>query len=38
MQREQRRLRDLNGWFAQDATAQAEQVWDVRRGLVMGIK
>lgn len=38
MQPEQRRLRDLNGWFVQDATAQAEQVWYVRHGLVMGIK
>lgn len=38
MQPEQRRLRDLNGWFAQDATSQAEQVWYVRHGLVMGMK
>jgi adenosylcobinamide kinase/adenosylcobinamide-phosphate guanylyltransferase len=38
MQPEQRRLRDLNGWFVQDATAQAEQVWYLRHGLVMGIK
>ncbi|MBR2514937.1 MAG: bifunctional adenosylcobinamide kinase/adenosylcobinamide-phosphate guanylyltransferase [Halomonas sp.] len=38
MQPEQRRLRDLNGWFVQDATAQAEQVWYVRHGLVMAIK
>lgn len=38
MQPEQRRLRDLNGWFTQDATAQAEQVWYVRHGLVMAIK
>ncbi|PKG54971.1 MULTISPECIES: bifunctional adenosylcobinamide kinase/adenosylcobinamide-phosphate guanylyltransferase [Halomonadaceae] len=34
----QRRLRDLNGWFTQDATAQAEQVWYVRHGLVMALK
>ncbi|MEH6642785.1 bifunctional adenosylcobinamide kinase/adenosylcobinamide-phosphate guanylyltransferase [Vreelandella glaciei] len=34
----QRRLRDLNGWFTQDATAQAEQVWYVRHGLVMAVK
>jgi adenosylcobinamide kinase / adenosylcobinamide-phosphate guanylyltransferase len=38
MQPEQRRLRDLNGWFTQDATAQAEQVWYVRHGLVMPLK
>lgn len=38
MQPEQRRLRDLNGWFTQDAAAQAEQVWYVRHGLVMAIK
>jgi len=38
MQPEQRRLRDLNGWFVQDATAQAEQVWYVRHGLVMPLK
>lgn len=38
MQPEQRRLRDLNGWFVQDATAQADQVWYVRHGLVMSIK
>ncbi len=38
MQPEQRRLRDLNGWFVQDATAQAEQVWYVRHGLVMAVK
>ncbi|OJA04839.1 bifunctional adenosylcobinamide kinase/adenosylcobinamide-phosphate guanylyltransferase [Halomonas sp. QHL1] len=37
MQPEQRRLRDLNGWFTQDATAQAEQVWYVRHGLVMAL-
>ncbi len=38
MQPEERRLRDLNGWFTQDATAQAEQVWYVRHGLVMALK
>ena len=38
MQPEQRRLRDLNGWFIQDSTAQAEQVWYVRHGLVMAVK
>lgn len=38
MQPEQRRLRDLNGWFSQDAAAQAEQVWYVRHGLVKAIK
>ncbi|WGI23956.1 bifunctional adenosylcobinamide kinase/adenosylcobinamide-phosphate guanylyltransferase [Halomonas alkaliantarctica] len=38
MQSGQRRLRDLNGWFTQDATAQAEQVWYVRHGLVMPLK
>ena len=38
MQPEQRRLRDLNGWFVQDATAQAEQVWYVRHGLLMAVK
>lgn len=38
MQPDQRRLRDLNGWFVQDVTALAEQVWYVRHGLVMGIK
>ncbi|MCL7930990.1 bifunctional adenosylcobinamide kinase/adenosylcobinamide-phosphate guanylyltransferase [Halomonas llamarensis] len=38
MQPEQRRLRDLNGWFTQDTTAQAEQVWYVRHGLVQLIK
>ncbi|RTR02379.1 bifunctional adenosylcobinamide kinase/adenosylcobinamide-phosphate guanylyltransferase [Halomonas nitroreducens] len=29
-----RRLRDLAGWLAQDAAAQAEAVWYVRHGLV----
>lgn len=38
MQPEQRRLRDLNGWFTQDAAAQAEQVWYLRHGLVKAIK
>lgn len=38
MQPEQRSLRDANGWFNQDAAAQAEQVWYVRHGLVMAIK
>lgn len=38
MQPAQRRLRDLNGWFAQDAAAQADKVWYVRHGLVMAIK
>ncbi|MGP9767821.1 bifunctional adenosylcobinamide kinase/adenosylcobinamide-phosphate guanylyltransferase [Halomonas sp. AOP13-D3-9] len=38
MQAEQRRLRDLNGWFSQDATAQADQVWYVRHGLVIAVK
>lgn len=38
MQPEQRRLRDLNGWFTQDATAQADQVWYIRHGLVMAVK
>jgi len=38
MQPEQRRLRDLNGWFVQDATRQADQVWYVRHGLVQLIK
>ncbi|CEP35719.1 MULTISPECIES: bifunctional adenosylcobinamide kinase/adenosylcobinamide-phosphate guanylyltransferase [unclassified Halomonas] len=38
MQPEQRRLRDLNGWFVQDATTQAEHVWYVRHGLVMAVK
>lgn len=38
MQPEQRRLRDLNGWFTQDATTQASQVWYVRHGLVMALK
>ncbi|MGM0858706.1 MAG: bifunctional adenosylcobinamide kinase/adenosylcobinamide-phosphate guanylyltransferase [Pseudomonadota bacterium] len=38
MDREARRLRDLNGWFCHDAAAQADQTWYVRHGLVMAIK
>ena len=38
MQPEQRRLRDLTGWFTQDASAQAVEVWYVRHGLVMAVK
>ncbi|MEC4767643.1 bifunctional adenosylcobinamide kinase/adenosylcobinamide-phosphate guanylyltransferase [Halomonas sp. CUBES01] len=38
MDREARRLRDLNGWFCQDAAAQSDQAWYVRHGLVMAIK
>lgn len=38
MQPEPRRLRDLNGWFTQDATAQASHVWYVRHGLVMALR
>ncbi|WP_252109396.1 MULTISPECIES: bifunctional adenosylcobinamide kinase/adenosylcobinamide-phosphate guanylyltransferase [unclassified Halomonas] len=34
MAREERRLRDLNGWFSQDAAQHAERVWYVRHGLV----
>ncbi|MBD3897604.1 bifunctional adenosylcobinamide kinase/adenosylcobinamide-phosphate guanylyltransferase [Halomonas sp. ML-15] len=30
---ERRRLRDLNGWLAQDASARCERVWYVRHGL-----
>ncbi|MGM0545039.1 MAG: bifunctional adenosylcobinamide kinase/adenosylcobinamide-phosphate guanylyltransferase, partial [Pseudomonadota bacterium] len=37
MQPEQRRLRDLNGWFCQDAAAQSDQAWYVRHGLVMAL-
>tara|TARA_B100000929_G_C15371553_1_gene374544 strand:- start:55 stop:378 length:324 start_codon:yes stop_codon:yes gene_type:complete len=36
--REQRRLRDLSGWFTQDAAAHAEHVWYVRHGLVRALK
>lgn len=38
MQPQQRRLRDVNGWFNQDAAAQANQVWYVRHGLVQALK
>lgn len=38
MERDQRRLRDMNGWFNQDAAACAERVWQVRHGLVMALK
>ncbi|WP_311065632.1 bifunctional adenosylcobinamide kinase/adenosylcobinamide-phosphate guanylyltransferase [Halomonas sp. DWK9] len=38
MARDQRRLRDLSGWFTQDAAAQASHVWYVRHGLVQGLK
>ncbi|KHJ51015.1 MULTISPECIES: bifunctional adenosylcobinamide kinase/adenosylcobinamide-phosphate guanylyltransferase [unclassified Halomonas] len=38
MARDQRRLRDLSGWFTQDAAAQASQVWYVRHGLVQALK
>ncbi|MEA2119234.1 bifunctional adenosylcobinamide kinase/adenosylcobinamide-phosphate guanylyltransferase [Halovibrio sp. HP20-50] len=38
MQPERRRLRDLNGWFSQDAAARADQVWYVRHGLVLAAK
>lgn len=31
---ENRRLRDLNGWLAQDAAARCERVWYVWNGLV----
>lgn len=31
---EKRRLRDLNGWLAQDAALRCEQVWYVWNGLV----
>ncbi|MDN3555468.1 bifunctional adenosylcobinamide kinase/adenosylcobinamide-phosphate guanylyltransferase [Halomonas maura] len=34
MAAEDRRLRDLAGWLAQDAAAHAEAVWYVRHGLV----
>lgn len=34
MAAEDRRLRDLAGWLAQDAAARAEAVWYVRHGLV----
>ncbi|EGP19275.1 bifunctional adenosylcobinamide kinase/adenosylcobinamide-phosphate guanylyltransferase [Halomonas sp. TD01] len=38
MARDQRRLRDLSGWFSQDTAAQSEQVWHVRHGLVQAVK
>lgn len=31
---EERRLRDLAGWFAQDAVIRASRLWYVRHGLV----
>ncbi|QOR39474.1 adenosylcobinamide kinase [Billgrantia diversa] len=31
---EKRRLRDLNGWLAQDAAARCERVWYVWNGLL----
>lgn len=31
---EKRRLRDLNGWLAQDAAARCERVWYVWHGLL----
>ena len=31
---ENRRLRDLNGWLAQDTAARCERVWYVWNGLV----
>ena len=33
-----RRLRDLNGWLAQDAAARCERVWYVRHGLYRSLK
>lgn len=38
MARAERRLRDLNGWFNQDAATRAECVWYVRHGLAMPLK
>ena len=35
---EQRRLRDLAGWLAQDAGRLSHRVWYVRHGLVMALK
>ncbi|WP_111414652.1 bifunctional adenosylcobinamide kinase/adenosylcobinamide-phosphate guanylyltransferase [Billgrantia lactosivorans] len=35
--RENRRLRDLNGWLALDAAARCERVWYVWNGLVKGL-
>lgn len=37
MARAERRLRDLNGWFNQEAAVAAERVWYVRHGLVMAL-
>lgn len=34
---EKRRLRDLNGWLAQDAAARCERVWYVRHGLAKSL-
>lgn len=33
----QRRLRDLNGWLAQDAASRCERVWYVWNGLVKSL-
>lgn len=35
---EARRLRDLNGWLAQEAAARCEAVWYVRHGLARRIR
>ncbi|MDX5378045.1 MAG: bifunctional adenosylcobinamide kinase/adenosylcobinamide-phosphate guanylyltransferase [Halomonas sp.] len=35
--RQNRRLRDLNGWLAQDAAARCERVWYVWNGLVKSL-
>ncbi len=35
---EARRLRDLNGWLAQEAAARSEAVWYVRHGLARRIR
>ena len=37
MEHQKRRLRDLNGWFSQDAAECAEHVWYVRHGLVQAL-
>ncbi len=37
VERFERRLRDMNGWFNQDVAACAERVWRVRHGLVMAL-
>lgn len=34
---EKRRLRDLNGWLAQDAAARCERAWYVWHGLVRSL-